>query len=197
QQEEAESPLVPRPKLRPRVGPSNNPPQVLFTGLVAAPALLVALGTLGGSVATDVTGCSHLVTDRVRRTVKFLCGVARGIPIVTPQWLLQAMGVWGQKREFRGHGGRGDNGGALGDRRALGDMGQRPWGQGTKALGTREVALGTRWLLGTWGGGLGDMTVLGEKDGALGDMGCGLGDRGVFGNNGVGHGTRWLLGDRG
>ncbi|XP_065510855.1 mediator of DNA damage checkpoint protein 1 [Caloenas nicobarica] len=89
-QEEAESPLVPRPKLRPRVGPSNNPPQVLFTGLVAAPALLVALGTLGGSVATDVTGCSHLVTDRVRRTVKFLCGVARGIPIVTPQWLLQS-----------------------------------------------------------------------------------------------------------
>lgn len=89
-QEEVEPPLVAGPKLRPRAGPSDNPPQVLFTGVVATPALLVALGTLGGSVAADVTSCSHLVTDRVRRTVKFLCGVARGVPIVTPQWLLQS-----------------------------------------------------------------------------------------------------------
>ena len=27
--------------------------------------------------------------SQVRRTVKFLCGVARGIPIVTPQWLVR------------------------------------------------------------------------------------------------------------
>lgn len=82
------SPLCP-----PDVPSVPSCPQVLFTGVVAAPALLVALGTLGGSVAADVTSCSHLVTDRVRRTVKFLCGVARGVPIVTPQWLLQVTGV--------------------------------------------------------------------------------------------------------
>ncbi|KAG5856238.1 hypothetical protein ANANG_G00005930 [Anguilla anguilla] len=30
---------------------------------------------------------THLVTDKVRRTVKFLCAVARGVPIVTTDWL--------------------------------------------------------------------------------------------------------------
>ncbi|NXQ27938.1 MDC1 protein, partial [Alaudala cheleensis] len=65
-------------------------PQVLFTGLVASPALLVALGTLGGTEATSVSNCSHLVTDGIRRTLKFLCALGRGVPIVTPQWLLQS-----------------------------------------------------------------------------------------------------------
>ena len=30
-----------------------------------------------------------LVTDKIRRTVKFMCAVARGLPIVSDQWLLQ------------------------------------------------------------------------------------------------------------
>ncbi|KAM6307699.1 class I histocompatibility antigen, F10 alpha chain-like [Podargus strigoides] len=38
-------------------------------------------------MATSVFDCTHLVTDRVRRTVKFLCAVARGVPIITPKWL--------------------------------------------------------------------------------------------------------------
>ncbi|XP_009465406.1 PREDICTED: mediator of DNA damage checkpoint protein 1-like [Nipponia nippon] len=50
-------------------------------------AMEVALKTLGGSMATSIFDCTHLVTDRVRRTVKFLCAVARGVPIVTPEWL--------------------------------------------------------------------------------------------------------------
>uniref|UniRef100_A0A8C3PJ24 BRCT domain-containing protein n=1 Tax=Calidris pygmaea TaxID=425635 RepID=A0A8C3PJ24_9CHAR len=62
-------------------------PQVLFTGVVASPDMEVALKTLGGSMATSVFDCTHLVTDRVRRTIKFLCAVARGVPIVTPEWL--------------------------------------------------------------------------------------------------------------
>ncbi|XP_017596039.1 PREDICTED: mediator of DNA damage checkpoint protein 1-like [Corvus brachyrhynchos] len=62
---------------------------VLFTGLVASPALLVALGTPGGTEATSVHDCSHLVTDGARRTLKLLCALARGVPIVTPEWLLQ------------------------------------------------------------------------------------------------------------
>ncbi|KAM6364624.1 LOW QUALITY PROTEIN: mediator of DNA damage checkpoint protein 1 [Pluvialis apricaria] len=61
--------------------------QVMFTGVVASPDMEVALKTLGGSMATSVFDCTHLVTDRVRRTVKFLCAVARGVPIVTPEWL--------------------------------------------------------------------------------------------------------------
>ncbi|NWX59369.1 MDC1 protein, partial [Promerops cafer] len=77
-------------RLRPRAAPSPAPIRVLFTGLVASPALLVALGTLGGTEATSVYDCSHLVTDGIRRTLKFLCALARGVPIVTPQWLLQS-----------------------------------------------------------------------------------------------------------
>ncbi|XP_066194126.1 mediator of DNA damage checkpoint protein 1-like [Sylvia atricapilla] len=76
--------------LRPRPLPGPAHIRVLFTGLVASPALLVALGTLGGTEATSVRDCSHLVTDGIRRTLKFLCALGKGIPIVTPQWLLQS-----------------------------------------------------------------------------------------------------------
>lgn len=92
-------------------------PQVLFTGVVASPGMEVALKTLGGSMATSVFDCTHLVTDRVRRTVKFLCAVARGIPIVTPEWLHKVPQGWGT--------GDGD----LGDKeRVPGDRGWGPWG---------------------------------------------------------------------
>ncbi|NXR81795.1 MDC1 protein, partial [Pycnonotus jocosus] len=77
-------------RLRPRAAPGPAHIRVLFTGLVASPALLVALGTLGGTEATSVRDCSHLVTDGIRRTLKFLCALGRGVPIVTPQWLLQS-----------------------------------------------------------------------------------------------------------
>ncbi|XP_074423654.1 uncharacterized protein LOC141735107 [Larus michahellis] len=86
-QEEEEPPEVTGHQLRPQGGPGSAPPKVLFTGVVASPEMEVALRTLGGSMATSVFDCTHLVTDRVRRTVKFLCAVARGIPIVTPEWL--------------------------------------------------------------------------------------------------------------
>ncbi|NWZ33236.1 MDC1 protein, partial [Brachypodius atriceps] len=76
--------------LRPRAAPGPAHIRVLFTGLVASPALLVALETLGGTEATSVRDCSHLVTDGIRRTLKFLCALGRGVPIVTPQWLLQS-----------------------------------------------------------------------------------------------------------
>ncbi|KAM6038734.1 mediator of DNA damage checkpoint protein 1 [Theristicus caerulescens] len=88
QEEEEEEPAeVTGHQLRPRGGPGSAPPKVLFTGVVASPGMEVALKTLGGSMATSVFDCTHLVTDRVRRTVKFLCAVARGVPIVTPEWL--------------------------------------------------------------------------------------------------------------
>ncbi|NXI35779.1 MDC1 protein, partial [Galbula dea] len=99
QEEEEEPQEVPGPKLRPRRGLSSTHPKVLFTGVVASPGLEKTLRTLGGSLATSVFDCSHLVTDRVRRTVKFLCALARGIPIVTPQWLHKVSeGVWGVRR---------------------------------------------------------------------------------------------------
>ncbi|KFO25081.1 Mediator of DNA damage checkpoint protein 1 [Fukomys damarensis] len=45
---------------------------------------------LGGSLASSVAEASHLVTDRIRRTVKFLCALGRGIPILSLEWLHQS-----------------------------------------------------------------------------------------------------------
>uniref|UniRef100_A0ABM5FIJ3 Mediator of DNA damage checkpoint protein 1 n=1 Tax=Pogona vitticeps TaxID=103695 RepID=A0ABM5FIJ3_9SAUR len=67
-------------------GPGTPAPKVLFTGVIDEEGERVVT-TLGGSLAESVFDCTHLVTDRVRRTVKFLCALARGIPIVTPDWL--------------------------------------------------------------------------------------------------------------
>ncbi|KAK7887025.1 hypothetical protein WMY93_026646 [Mugilogobius chulae] len=60
--------------------------KVLFTGVVDEEGEKV-LTRLGGAIAKDVADMNCLVTDKVRRTVKFLCAVAKGIPIVTTQWL--------------------------------------------------------------------------------------------------------------
>ncbi|XP_034029539.1 mediator of DNA damage checkpoint protein 1, partial [Thalassophryne amazonica] len=59
---------------------------VLFTGVVDDAWERVVVH-LGGIIAKDVADMSFLVTDKIRRTVKFLCAVAKGVPIVTPQWL--------------------------------------------------------------------------------------------------------------
>ncbi|KAM7421123.1 hypothetical protein PAMA_015338 [Pampus argenteus] len=60
--------------------------KVLFTGVVDEAGERV-LARLGGSMAKGVTDMNCLVTDKVRRTVKFLCAVAKGVPIVTTHWL--------------------------------------------------------------------------------------------------------------
>ncbi|XP_026173212.1 mediator of DNA damage checkpoint protein 1 isoform X2 [Mastacembelus armatus] len=60
--------------------------KVLFTGVVDETGERV-LAHLGGSMAEGVADMNCLVTDKVRRTVKFLCAVAKGVPIVTTQWL--------------------------------------------------------------------------------------------------------------
>ncbi|XP_063147372.1 mediator of DNA damage checkpoint protein 1 isoform X2 [Candoia aspera] len=66
---------------------SGSPaPKVLFTGVIDEEGERTVV-ELGGSLAESVFDCTHLVTDRVRRTVKFLCALARGIPIVTLDWL--------------------------------------------------------------------------------------------------------------
>lgn len=59
---------------------------------------------LGGSLASSVAEASHLVTDRICRTVKFLCALGRGIPILSLDWLYQVRGqeiVADQWRKWR------------------------------------------------------------------------------------------------
>ncbi|XP_063794100.1 mediator of DNA damage checkpoint protein 1 isoform X2 [Pseudophryne corroboree] len=83
------SPPDPSPSRSSRQRPSSalsNPPEVLFTGVVDAVGEGI-IRSLGGDIADSVFDCTHLVTDRVRRTVKFLCALARGIPIVTLDWI--------------------------------------------------------------------------------------------------------------
>ncbi|KAL6109253.1 mdc1 [Pungitius sinensis] len=60
--------------------------KVLFTGVVDEEGERV-LARLGGSLAEGVADMNCLVTDKVRRTVKFLCALAKGVPIVTTHWL--------------------------------------------------------------------------------------------------------------
>uniref|UniRef100_A0A3Q1FCT2 Mediator of DNA damage checkpoint 1 n=1 Tax=Acanthochromis polyacanthus TaxID=80966 RepID=A0A3Q1FCT2_9TELE len=60
--------------------------KVLFTGVVDEGGEKV-LAHLGGSMAKGIADMNCLVTDKVRRTVKFLCAVAKGVPIVTTDWL--------------------------------------------------------------------------------------------------------------
>ncbi|KAM3847399.1 mediator of DNA damage checkpoint protein 1 isoform 1-T1 [Vipera latastei] len=73
-------------RARRSTGPGSPAPKVLFTGVIDEEGERV-VAELGGSLAESVFDCTHLVTDRVRRTVKFLCALARGIPIVTLDWL--------------------------------------------------------------------------------------------------------------
>ncbi|XP_071511566.1 uncharacterized protein [Diadema antillarum] len=72
------------PSLRRRT--SEVKPKVIFTGVTDA-SWQKTVTTLGGELVDSVHGCTHLVTDKVRRTVKFLCCVAQGCLIVTPAWL--------------------------------------------------------------------------------------------------------------
>ncbi|KAK1327546.1 hypothetical protein QTO34_013048 [Cnephaeus nilssonii] len=67
----------------------STAPKVLFTGVVDARGEQAVLA-LGGSLASSVAEASHLVTDRICRTVKFLCALGRGIPILSLDWLYQS-----------------------------------------------------------------------------------------------------------
>ncbi|XP_061573122.1 mediator of DNA damage checkpoint protein 1 [Cololabis saira] len=69
-----------------RIRAGNQAYKVLFTGVVDEDGEQV-LARLGGSMAEGVADMNCLVTDKVRRTVKFLCAVAKGVPIVTTDWL--------------------------------------------------------------------------------------------------------------
>ncbi|XP_059794264.1 mediator of DNA damage checkpoint protein 1 isoform X3 [Balaenoptera ricei] len=90
EQTEEEPREIPSRSLR-RTKPiqESTAPKVLFTGVVDAHGERAVLA-LGGSMASSVAEASHLVTDRIRRTVKFLCALGRGIPILSLDWLHQS-----------------------------------------------------------------------------------------------------------
>ncbi|XP_077990948.1 uncharacterized protein LOC144445280 [Glandiceps talaboti] len=83
-----ESTSATRPSLRRRSSLNSKDFKVMFTGVIDKIAEKTVTN-LGGVLVDSVYECTHLVTDKVRRTVKFLCGLSRGIPIVNQDWLEQ------------------------------------------------------------------------------------------------------------
>lgn len=72
---------------------SGDKPCVLFTGVTDDEAQK-AISSLGGKMAASVYECTHLVTDKMRRTVKFLCCLARGCHIVNFKWVDKCKAQW-------------------------------------------------------------------------------------------------------
>eukprot|EP00118_Oscarella_pearsei_P022536 m.261543 g.261543 ORF g.261543 m.261543 type:complete len:678 (+) comp40447_c1_seq58:1507-3540(+) len=61
-------------------------PKIMFTGIRSKPSEKI-VQNLGGQLVDSVFECSHLVTDKVMKTIKFLCVLARGKFIVSTKWL--------------------------------------------------------------------------------------------------------------
>nr|XP_054346965.1 mediator of DNA damage checkpoint protein 1 isoform X5 [Pongo pygmaeus] len=89
QAEEEPNRIPSRSLRRTKLNQESTAPKVLFTGVVDARGEQAVLA-LGGSLAGSAAEASHLVTDRIRRTVKFLCALGRGIPILSLDWLHQS-----------------------------------------------------------------------------------------------------------
>ncbi|KAJ3164793.1 Mediator of DNA damage checkpoint protein 1 [Geranomyces variabilis] len=61
--------------------------RVMFTGISDAEARSKVVEKLHGATVADWHECTHLVTDRIRRTAKFLCALSAGKHIVNVKWL--------------------------------------------------------------------------------------------------------------
>ncbi|XP_033127208.1 mediator of DNA damage checkpoint protein 1-like isoform X2 [Anneissia japonica] len=72
------------PSLRKRGNDSK--PKIMFTGVVDEGWVKI-VKSLGGELVTSIHDCTHLITDKIRRTVKFLCGLAKGAYLIDPKWL--------------------------------------------------------------------------------------------------------------
>ncbi|KAH7974917.1 hypothetical protein HPB49_021446 [Dermacentor silvarum] len=78
--EQADSSLAPKKAVKVK-------PKVLFTGIDSTSTEEQVVRDLGGTIATNVSTCTHLVTDKFRRTVKALCCIGKGTPIVDVAWI--------------------------------------------------------------------------------------------------------------
>nr|XP_026692424.1 mediator of DNA damage checkpoint protein 1-like [Ciona intestinalis] len=65
----------------------------MFTGVVDELGEKI-VSDLGGHMTDDVLECTHLITDKIRRTVKFMCAVVRGAYILNCDWLKDSKKQW-------------------------------------------------------------------------------------------------------
>ena len=96
----------PSPK-RPRRSSSqtlddSDIPVVMFTGIADHSKYEKQVKQLKGKIATSVEKCTHLVTDKVRRTVKFLSAIGLHKQIISLDWLDESRksGVWVDAKKF-------------------------------------------------------------------------------------------------
>ena len=70
---------------------SKKKPTVVFTGYEdkGDEKSVKEMGGFVTAAASDAAA-DVLVTDRVRRTAKFMCAMARGMPVVGPAWIAQS-----------------------------------------------------------------------------------------------------------
>uniref|UniRef100_H2Z4Z5 PAX-interacting protein 1 n=1 Tax=Ciona savignyi TaxID=51511 RepID=H2Z4Z5_CIOSA len=69
--------------------PRRVKPKIMFTGVVDELGEKI-VKDLGGHMTDDVQECTHLITDKIRRTVKFLCALVRGAFILNQDWLRES-----------------------------------------------------------------------------------------------------------
>ena len=67
----------------------KSKPIIMWSGY-ENPTEVKTVQDLGATITTDANQCTCLVTDKIRRTAKFLCALGRGIPIVSPNWISQS-----------------------------------------------------------------------------------------------------------
>ncbi|XP_024941760.1 uncharacterized protein LOC107268775 isoform X2 [Cephus cinctus] len=71
------------------MSPSKRRQRILFTGVTQNDYRKI-IQKLGGTITESPSTCTVLVTDKVRRTFKFLCVMARPVPIVSVEWLIES-----------------------------------------------------------------------------------------------------------
>jgi hypothetical protein len=59
----------------------------MATGIVLSEKEKQIIANLGGQLVTDCHECTHLVTNKVRKTYKFLSCLSRGTFILNERWL--------------------------------------------------------------------------------------------------------------
>ena len=62
-------------------------PKIVYTGITATAAVKKSITSLGGFLGEDIKTSTHLVSDQVKRTMKFLCAIGRGTNIVSEDWV--------------------------------------------------------------------------------------------------------------
>ncbi|KAJ1551252.1 Mediator of DNA damage checkpoint protein 1, partial [Cladochytrium tenue] len=61
--------------------------RIMFTGIADTADYEMVVATLGGQCVQSWAECTHLVTDKIRRTIKFLSALAAGKHIMSTKWL--------------------------------------------------------------------------------------------------------------